>query len=86
MYYFSSAAVASSDIQPTNGVVHALAVYFNGATSSGSSITINGVTVSVNTNLTGELVVNPTMQNIFGMSVAAGANSIEFDREVFLTK
>jgi uncharacterized surface protein with fasciclin (FAS1) repeats len=57
-YYFSSAAVASSDIQPTNGVIHSLAVYYNGFTSADPSKI-----------LTGELYINSIMQNIFGMSL-----------------
>jgi hypothetical protein len=78
-YYFGSAAVASSDIQPTNGVVHALGVYIPNfkitiKNPDGSTTTINS-----NSNLTGELLINATMQNIFGFSY-------EFDNEVILNK
>jgi hypothetical protein len=34
-YYFGSAAIATSDVQPTNGVVHVLAVYANGYNNMG---------------------------------------------------
>ncbi|WP_214073644.1 fasciclin domain-containing protein [Mucilaginibacter sp. dw_454] len=54
-YYNGAAAVSSSDIQPTNGVIHTLAIYFSGVTST--------------PNLTGELQVNPIMSNLFGMSM-----------------
>lgn len=56
-YYYGAAAVASSDIQPTNGVVHSLAVYYPGADSQGS-----------NPNTTGELKMAEPMEDLFGMS------------------
>jgi len=79
LYYNASAAIASSDIQPTNGVVHSLAVY--AGTFFSVNVIVNGsaVNISSNPNITGELVVNATMQNIFGMSP-------EFDREVVLNR
>ncbi|MDB5005497.1 MAG: hypothetical protein JWQ34_3722 [Mucilaginibacter sp.] len=78
-YYNGSAAVASSDIQPTNGVVHALAVYV--ASFSIGIRNPDGTTtiITSNPNLTGELFVNATMQNIFGFSY-------EFDNEVILNR
>jgi hypothetical protein len=54
-YQFMSAAVASSDIQPTNGVIHALAVYplpSYGGFASG---------------YVGDLQVNAVMESNFGM-------------------
>jgi hypothetical protein len=56
-YYFGSAAVSSSDIQPTNGVVHTIAPYFPGADDP-----------TTNKNVTGELKIDPAMANVFGMS------------------
>lgn len=57
-YYYGAAAVASSDIHPTNGIVHSLAVYYPGADSQGT-----------NPNTTGELKMAEPMEDLFGMSV-----------------
>jgi hypothetical protein len=54
-YYYYSAAVASSDIQPTNGVVHVLAVYpIASYNRSGFSV--------------GEMRTSEMMESNFGMS------------------
>lgn len=56
-YYSGAAAVASSDIHPTNGVVHVLAVWYPGADNH-----------DVNSNSTGELRMSEYMMDQFGMS------------------
>ncbi|GAA4105347.1 fasciclin domain-containing protein [Mucilaginibacter panaciglaebae] len=67
-FYGGAAAVASSDIHPTNGVVHTLAVWYPGASDPKS-----------NPNTTGELRMNETMMDQFGMS-------FDFSDEVILSR
>lgn len=56
-FYYGAAAVASSDIQPTNGIVHTLAVWYPGVGDP-----------SKNPNTTGELWFSEQMEDLFGMS------------------
>lgn len=55
LYQFMSAAVASSDIQPTNGVVHVLAVFPYASYTGGRRFEM------------GEMVTNAMMESNFGM-------------------
>lgn len=56
-YYYGAAPVASSDIHPTNGVVHTLAVYYPGADIH-----------DINPNTTGEMRMSELMMDQFGMN------------------
>ncbi|MCC8424884.1 fasciclin domain-containing protein [Mucilaginibacter sp. UR6-11] len=57
-YYFGAAPVASSDIQPTNGVIHVLAEWVPGTTDLG------------------DIRLNPTTMNVFGMYYDFGTDVI----------